>query len=81
LYAKRKSAGGSRKAAVGSRQAAGGRRQLVFTKNGQLQNHYYNRDDEHKQRNPVYAMHVLHPLRIWLVRVSFFNIQVLGNLT
>ena len=34
----------------------------------------YQPGKKHKDRDAVDTMHVLHPLRIWLVWISFFNI-------
>jgi hypothetical protein len=35
---------------------------------------------KHKDRDPVDPMHIPHPLRVWRIRVPFFNIEVFPNL-
>ena len=41
-------------------------------------NDYDNQGDKkHENRNAVDAMHVFHPLRMWLIGVSFFDIEIL----
>jgi hypothetical protein len=38
-------------------------------------------DDEHEYGNPVDPMHVPHPLRVWRIRIPFFYIEVLADLS
>jgi len=48
--------------------------------NNQSEYDDHNGKYEHNKRNSVHAMHVLHPLCSWLIRISFFNVEVLAYL-
>ena len=39
-----------------------------------------NRNNKHDQRDTVHAMHIFHPPGAWLIRVSFFDVEVFGYL-
>jgi len=43
----------------------------------EFDDYYYECNKEHKYRDTVDAVHIFHPLRIWLVGVSFFDIEIL----
>jgi hypothetical protein len=43
--------------------------------------HNKKRCEEHENGDTVHTMHVFHPLRSWFVRISFFDVEVLRDLT
>jgi len=53
----------------------------MMPENGELQDHDNDGYDEHEQGNTVDAVHVFHPLRVRLIRIAFFNIQVFSYLS
>jgi hypothetical protein len=42
---------------------------------------YDKRSQEHKNGNAVNAMHIFHPSCVWSIRVSFFYVEIFGNLS
>jgi len=53
----------------------------MLSENKQLK---YNNDEtyeEHEEGNAVDAMHILHPTGMWSLRISFFDVEVFGQLS
>jgi hypothetical protein len=53
----------------------------MFFENEQLKQQDYNPRQEHENGYPVDPMHISHPLRVWRIRIPFFDIEVFGDLS
>jgi hypothetical protein len=49
-------------------------------KDEEFQDHNDQRYDKHKKREAVDPVHVFHPLRAWLIRITLSDVEVLRYL-
>jgi hypothetical protein len=46
-----------------------------------LNDHNDDGNQEHEYRDPVYAMHIFHPLGIWQTWIPFFQVEIFCKLS
>jgi hypothetical protein len=53
---------------------------LILFKHYKLEKNYNERNQKKKDGKPVDPVHVFHPLRMRRIRISFFQVEIFGDL-